>query len=92
MTTFNFHQHLPHYALTTEDTRSIHVLARQPIDLTSPHPFIEAGNTEFNMFLGCPRRAPEPATSCWQILTIFTTLFGGSESLDNFWTNLATKG
>ena len=26
VTTFNFHQHLPHYALTTEDTRSIRVL------------------------------------------------------------------
>ena len=25
-------------------------------------------------------------------LTIFTTLFGGAESLDNFWYNLATKG
>jgi len=24
-------------------------------------------------------------------LTIFTTLFGGAESLDNFWYNLATK-
>src|SRR6201987_124623 len=34
VTTFNFHPHLPHYALTTEDPKSIHVLARQPIDLT----------------------------------------------------------
>ena len=24
-------------------------------------------------------------------LTIFTTLFGGNESLDHFWTNLATR-
>src|SRR6266567_5817950 len=34
VTVFNFHLHLPHYALTTEDTESIHVLARQPIDLS----------------------------------------------------------
>jgi hypothetical protein len=24
-------------------------------------------------------------------LTMFTTLFGGAESLDRFWTNLATR-
>src|SRR6476646_892950 len=36
VTTFNFHQHLPHYALTTEDTRTIRLLAQQPIDLTNP--------------------------------------------------------
>src|SRR5213076_3202160 len=32
VTTFNFHPHLPHYALTTDDTKSVHVLTRQPID------------------------------------------------------------
>lgn len=42
--TFNFHMHLPHYAVTTDDTSSIRVLARQPIDLSRPHPFTEAGN------------------------------------------------
>src|SRR5262249_43128619 len=51
VTTFNFHRHLPHYALTTDDKKSINVLARQPIDLTRPHPFTEAGNRDFNMFL-----------------------------------------
>src|SRR5512144_129654 len=33
VTTFNFHMHLPHYAVTTEHAKSIHVLSRQPIDL-----------------------------------------------------------
>ena len=28
VTTFNFHLHLPHYALTTEDTKSVHVRPR----------------------------------------------------------------
>src|SRR5947207_4020346 len=48
---FNFHPHLPHYALTTDDTKSVHVLTRQPIDLDRPHPFTQAGNTEFNSLL-----------------------------------------
>jgi hypothetical protein len=52
VTTFNFHLHLPHYALTTKDSKSIHIfhiLARQPIDLSRPHPFTAAGNQEFNL-------------------------------------------
>jgi hypothetical protein len=90
--TFNFHQHLPHYALTTEDTSAIRVLARQPVDLTRPHPFIEAGNTEFNSFLWMPPAGARAGHILLADLTIFTTLFGGAESLDNFWYNLATKG
>jgi hypothetical protein len=39
VTTFNFHLHLPHHALTTEDTKSIYVLARQPFDLSRQHSF-----------------------------------------------------
>ena len=89
--TFNFHQHLPHYALT-EDTRSIRVLARQPVDLSRPHPFIEAGNTEFNAFLWMPPSGTRAGHIVLADLTIFTTLVGGADSLDNFWFNLATKG
>ena len=48
VTTFNFHLHLPHDALTTKDSTSLHMLARQPIDLSRPHPFTAAGNQEFN--------------------------------------------
>src|ERR1700731_881403 len=36
---FTFHLHLPHYALRTDATKSIHVLSTQPIDLSRPHPF-----------------------------------------------------
>src|SRR5207302_530919 len=43
---FNFHMHLPHYAVTTDDARKIAVLARQPIDTSRPHPFTNAGNRE----------------------------------------------
>ena len=52
--TLNFHPHLPHYELTAKDARSIQFLARQPIDPDRPHPFTEAGNTEFNCLLWMP--------------------------------------
>ena len=87
--TFNFHMHLPHYAVTTDDPKLIHVLARQPIDMTHPHPFIEAGNTEFNMFLWMPPNEQRAGDILLADSTIFTTLFGGDESLETFWKNLA---
>jgi hypothetical protein len=89
--TFNFHMHLPHYAVTSDDTEVIKVLARQPIDLKRPHPFIEAGNTEFNMFLWMPPKGERAGDILLADSTIFTTLFGGDESLELFWKNLATR-
>ena len=89
VTTFNFHMHLPHYEVTTEDTKSIHVMARQPIDLSNPHPFTEAGNREFNMFLWMPPSGDRAGDVLLADSTIFSTLFGVSESLENFWRNLA---
>jgi hypothetical protein len=89
VTTFNFHPHLPHYALTTDDEKSIRVLTRQPIDLDRPHPFTTAGNTEFN---SCIWMSPSDQRAGHILLadsTIFTTLFGGTESLEKFWRNLA---
>jgi hypothetical protein len=91
VTTFNFHPHLPHYALTTDDTKSILVLAKQPIDMSRPHPFTEAGNREFNSFLWMPPSGPRAGDILLADSTIFTTLFGSSESLDRFWRNLATR-
>src|SRR6266480_4642618 len=90
VTTFNFHPHLPHYALTTDDTKSVHVLTRQPIDLDRPHPFTQAGNTEFNSFIWMPPNARRAGNILLADSTIFTTLFGGVESLETFWKNLAT--
>ena len=89
VTTFNFHLHLPHYALTTEDTRSVHVLTRQPIDLTRPHPFTEAGNREFNSLVWLPPSGTRAGDVLVADSTIFSTLFGGTESLENFWRNIA---
>ena len=90
VSTFNFHMHLPHYAVTTDDTKLIRVLARQPIDLSKPHPFIEAGNKEFNMFLWMPPSGERAGDILLADSTIFTTLFGGDESLERFWKNIAT--
>ena len=89
--TFNFHPHLPHYAVTTHDPQAIHVLARQPIDMSKPHPFVEAGNHEFNMFLWMPARGERGGDILLADSTIFTTLFGGDESLETFWKNIASK-
>jgi len=87
--TLNFHPHLPHYELTTKDTKSIHLLARQPIDLDRPHPFTAAGNTEFNCLLWMPPNKPRAGDVVLVDSTNFTTLFGGTDSLENFWRNLA---
>lgn len=89
VTTFNYHMHMPHYALTTQDTKSIHVLAKQPIDLTRPpHPFTEAGNTEFNAFVWQPPQGKRAGDVMIVDSTIFSTLFGADESLKRFWQNI----
>ena len=89
--TFNFHPHLPHYAVTTDDPKVIRVLARQPIDMSHPHPFTEAGNRDFNMFLWMPPAGDRAGDILFADSTIFTTLFGGDESLDQFWKNIAIR-
>ncbi len=93
--TFNFHPHLPHYALTDaltgDNTSAIRVLAQQPIDLSKPHPFSEAGNRAFNMFLWMPPAGKRVGDILLADSTIFTTLFGGDDSLERFWKNIATK-
>ena len=91
VTTFNFHPHLPHYAVTTDDAKLIRVLARQPVDMSHPHPFTEAGNREFNSFLWMPPSGTRAGDIVLVDLTIFTTLFGGTDSLNSFWHNLAMR-
>jgi hypothetical protein len=87
--TLNFHPHLPHYELTSKDGDSIHVLGRQPVDLDRPHPFTAAGNKEFNCLLWMPPKDERAGNLVLVDSTNFTTLFGGTESLENFWRNLA---
>jgi hypothetical protein len=90
VTTFNFHMHLPHYAVTTDDTKAARVLTLQPIDLSRPHPFTEAGNREFNSCVWMPPQGRRGGHILMADSTIFTTLFGGTDSLKYFWRNVAT--
>ncbi|WP_261564503.1 hypothetical protein [Frankia gtarii] len=86
---FNFHPHLPHYAVTTDQPDVVHVLARQPVDLARPHPFTDAGDTEFNAFLWMPPAGERAGDVLLADSTVFSSLFGGDESLRNFWRNVA---
>ena len=90
VTTFNFHPHLPHYAVTGGDEKSVRVLGRQPIELDRPHPFSAAGNTEFNTCIWLPPGGKRAGHIVMADSTIFTTLFGGTDSLARFWKNLAS--
>jgi hypothetical protein len=89
VTTFNFHQHLPHYEVTSKDANSVHILGRQLIDPDRPHPFTAAGNKEFNAFLWMPPKGQRAGNILLVDSTNFTTLFGGTDSLANLWRNLA---
>ena len=89
VTTFNFHLHLPHYEVTSQDAKSVHVLARQLIDPERPHPFTAAGNKEFNCLLWMPPTEQRAGDILLVDSTHFTTLFGGTDSLANLWRNLA---
>ena len=88
--TLNFHPHLPHYELTNDNGTAVRLLARQPVDLDRPHPFTAAGNTEFNCLLWLPPNNARAGHIVMVDSTNFTTLFGGTESLKNFWKNIAT--
>jgi hypothetical protein len=87
---FSFHKHLPHYAVTTNDKWAIKVLTTQPIDMSKPHPFTEAGNREFNSFVWMPPQDARAGDILLADSTVFSTLFGADESLKQFWKNLAT--
>jgi hypothetical protein len=89
VTNFNFHMHLPHYEVTAQDRGAVHVLAKQPIDLSRPHPFTNAGNKEFNTFVWMPPGGDRAGDVLVVDSTVFSTLFGRDESLERFWKNIA---
>ena len=92
VTNLNFHMHLPHYAVTTDDPRAVRVLAKQPIDLAKPHPFTNAGNKEFNALVWVPPAGKRAGDVLVVDSTVFSTLFGSDESLVHFWKNIARGG
>jgi hypothetical protein len=87
--TLNFHPHLPHYQLTAPQSDELRVLGRQRVDPTRPHPFTEAGNSEFNALIWMPPHRERAGSIVLVDSTNFTTLFGGTDSLKNLWHNLA---
>jgi hypothetical protein len=89
VTTLSFHRHLPHYEITEKQSKAVHVLARQPIEMERPHPFTAAGNSEFNCLLWMPPENKRAGDIVLVDSTHFTTLFGVTESLKNFWRNVA---
>jgi hypothetical protein len=88
VTTLAFHRHLPHYELTDPASDRVRVLARQPVEMDRPHPFTAAGNTEFNVLLWMPPEDERAGDIVLVDSTHFTTLFGATESLENFWRNV----
>jgi hypothetical protein len=58
---------LPYYVVISSDGQGIRVQAEQPIDTSRLHPFIDAVNKEFNMFLFVPRPGRVPVVCTWQI-------------------------
>ena len=72
------------------DGKSVQVLARQQVDPDRPHPFTAAGSSEFNCLLWIPPTQQRAGDILMVDSTNFTTLFGGTDSLSNFWKNLAT--
>ena len=71
------------------EAAEIQVLSTQAIDLTRPHPFTAAGNKEFNSFLWMPPGGKRGGHILLVDSTVFTTLFGGTDSLKQFWLNVA---
>jgi hypothetical protein len=89
VTTFNMHPYLPHLFVPLQIATQVDVLAQQQINLDAPrHPFIEAGNRVFNALLQL-----HSSSYAGQILvcdaTLWSSAFGGLQSLQAFWRNLA---
>ena len=65
--TFNFHPHLPHYAITTT-TRRLFICLRSSRSICRGRiPSRKPVTASSTCSSGCRRKANEPATSCWPI-------------------------
>jgi hypothetical protein len=89
VTSLNFHPHLPHYEVLDPGNSLIKVLGRQPVDTTRPHPFVTAGNTEFNALLWITPNGQRAGDVVMVDVAHFTTLSGRTPSLETFWRNVA---
>lgn len=88
--TFNLHPHLPHLHVPAALNPSVRVLARQLINPQAPrHPFVEAGNLDFNALVWIPPEGRRAGHVFVCDATLWSSAFGGVQSLETFWQNLA---
>jgi hypothetical protein len=88
--TFNLHPHLPHLHIPDSCNEFVRILAKQPINpVASKHPFVEAGNHYFNALLWVLPNGNRAANVFICDATLWSAAFGGLESLEVFWQNLA---
>jgi hypothetical protein len=91
VTTLNAHPHLPHFERCGPATEELDVLARQRVDPNAPpHPFVADGRSTFDSIL-----QSRPGLFRGDLLvgdaTLFTSTWGGIESLTRLWTNLLKR-
>jgi hypothetical protein len=90
VSTFNLHPHLPHLYLPEPLAGTARVLARQPINpQAQSHPFVEAGNRYFDALVWIPPGGRRAGNIFVCDATLWSSAFGGVDSLKNFWGNLA---
>lgn len=90
VTSFNLHAHLPHFYVPHYLKDSVRVLAKQPISPSaSSHPFVNAGNLYFNALLWILPNDSRAANIFVCDATLWSSAFGGVQSLEAFWNNLA---
>lgn len=88
--TFNAHPHLPHLEVPANLSGRMRVLARQSINsAASQHPFVDEGNRFFNALLWAPPEGERTGNVFVCDATLWSSAFGGKESLMRFWSNLA---
>ena len=87
--TFNLHPHLPHLEVLNQN-EDVRVLARQLINpKAAPHPFVEMGNDAFNSLLWVKPGGDRKGNIFVCDATLWSSAFGGIESLKTFWKNIA---
>jgi hypothetical protein len=90
VSTFNLHSHLPHLYIPPAVDGQVRLLARQPIAVeASPHPFVDAGNRQFNALIWAPPQGKRGASIFVCDATLWSSAFGGAGNLVRFWKNLA---
>lgn len=88
--TFNLHPHLPHFHIADDLKQSVVLLAKQLINQNAPkHPFVDAGNSSFNAFVWIPPHEKCAGNIFVCDATLWSSAFGGLNSLEVFWRNVA---